>query len=102
MFIICLILLACFGAFGGMYIGAGNRAGLIGAIVCGAVTGLLLNIPFLPDGDRLSNVVLFTGAVAGAIIVNYMDECNWLKRRLLDQKKLRINLGKYYRIGCDN
>jgi len=74
MFIVCLIVLACFGIGAGMFIGAGNRGGVLSALVCGAVTGLLLNLPFLLDGDRLSNVVLFLSAVAGALLIKFVAE----------------------------
>jgi hypothetical protein len=98
---VCLLLLGLFGEFAGMFVGAGNRCGFLGAIVCGALVGLLLNLPFLPDGgwDNISNLVLFFCTIMGAVMVNYVSENNWLKRRFLDQKGLRIDLGKYYRIG---
>ncbi len=100
--IICMILLAGFGIFAGMFVGAGNRSGIFGAIVCGALIGALLNLPFLADGDRFSNGVLFFSAIIGAIVVNFIDENNAIKRRFLDQRGLRIDFGKYYRIGCED
>jgi hypothetical protein len=99
--LICMILLGAFGIFGGMFIGAGNRSGIVGAVVCGALTGIALNLPFIADGDRLSNAVLFCGALVGAIVINFTADENALKKRFLNQGGLRISFGKYYRIGRD-
>jgi len=101
MFIVCLIALACFGIGAGMFIGAGNRGGVLCALVCGAVTGFLLNLPFLLDGDRLSNAVLFVSAVAGALLIKFVAEEHALKRYFRGQKRLIVNLGPNYSIGSD-
>ena len=99
MFIFCLVLLAAFGIGAGMFIGAGNRGGMLCALVCGVITGVLLNLPFLADGDRLSNLVLFLAAVAGSVIIKYVADDHPLKKHFRAQKMLRVDLGKSYRTG---
>ncbi|MBS1994193.1 MAG: hypothetical protein JSS83_26965 [Cyanobacteria bacterium SZAS LIN-3] len=101
MYIFCLIFLAAFGVVGGMFIGAGNRAGIVCALVCGTVTGLLLNAPFFLDGDRPSNVVLFLAAVAGAVAIKFVADEHPLKKFFREQKGLRVDLGARYRIGSE-
>jgi hypothetical protein len=100
---ILLNFLACFGLAAGFFIGSGNRAGIVGAIVSGLLLGLLLDVPFLRDGSgtTASTLLLFASTTLGAFIVNFISDDNVLKRRCRDQKSLKIRIGAYYRLGRD-
>jgi len=97
--IACEIILVLFGIFAGFFIGVGNRRGLLVALVAGALTGALLDVPFFRDGDRLSCLMLFGSAIVGSVIAAFTPDGNALKQRIRRQRGLRISCGNYYQLG---
>ena len=95
MTIVLLAFLAVFGAAVGVFIGAGNHAGVAGAILPGLIVGLLLSTPFMRGGDWSSTALLVVCALAGSVAINYVSDNNGLKHFCREQTKLVIRLGSY-------
>lgn len=93
--IILMVFLVVFGVGVGLFLGAGNFGGMVGALIPGAVAGLLVAIPFLRDRNWVMASVIVVSAVVGSVAMSQLSDSNSLKRFFREQKSLVIRAGSY-------
>lgn len=87
--------IALFAAAAGFGLGAGNYKGVLGAIIPGAVAGLLAAIPVLREQEYLLSAVMVLAGIAGSVACSFVSDTNRLKVFLRTQSNLRISCGSY-------
>ena len=86
---------AVFAAAAGFGLGAGNYKGILGAIIPGAIAGLLAAIPLLREQEYGMSALMVAAGIVGAIVCSLVADTNRLKRFLRNQSNLVISAGSY-------
>lgn len=95
---ILLVLYVLFGLVAGCFIGMGNHAGLIHAVLPGLIFGALLALPLLRDRSWRMAAVLIVCSLIGTFASTAFPEDGAVKRFCMDQTNLVIHAGSF-RLG---
>lgn len=89
------VILAVFGLIAGCFIGMGNHAGLLGAVLPGLIVGVLVAGPSIRERRwRIAGLLAVCGFVGCLSAVAFPDS-NPVKRFCHEQTNLVIHVGSY-------
>lgn len=95
-----LFLEAPLGLLAGCFIGIGNHAGLVGAIVPGLILGAIMALFCVRKRDWTKAGALAVCALVGSVIATTLPENGSVKHFCMSQSNLYVHVGSY-QLGTD-
>ncbi len=99
--IVYVIFFAAFGLACGMFAGAGNYKGYLGALLPGIIVGLLVSIPMIRQHLWPQAGAIVVCALLGSLVTAALPDSNGFKRFSREQSNLHVRVGSY-QLGRSN